>query len=268
MTIRVNSTARVNNIRDKLGKLISQYFGGTLGREPDILNIVCALIYYESRFDTFAVSPKNPTRPGTFGAKFLANSAISSALASATPAQKNAIEQGLCAVGLMQVLGAYFIRGASPTGQAELERLRSDLSSDLLVNPGESVFDKILGEDNIDKALKAGLIILESKYKISIPNGAYYMVKGDAYGRRFPTKIAGAVAAYLGLGAADMNKTTPEAYSNAIVGGNVYALANGKNPIKISDSILNKISQTGPVTNGSDNNRLSVAGCSAGTSRT
>lgn len=73
---------RVSIIKDRLKNLVPTYFGATLGRETDIVNIVCALIYYESRFNVNAVGVSNSTARGSAGYKYLSSSAISTLLAS------------------------------------------------------------------------------------------------------------------------------------------------------------------------------------------
>jgi hypothetical protein len=261
------NTNRVTLVKDVVKKLIASSFPSTLGREPDILNIVSALIYKESSFNVNAVGKQVSRGPYTGGGAFLSSSAIRALLTDpgSTSTQINNVYTGLTAVGLMQVMGHYFIRGGSPSGQTELQRSRPDLAAGLLVNPGDNIYTSILGEANIEKAITAGLIILESKYRLISTGDNYFYVKGDKYQRRFTTKLQGAVSAYLGLGAVDANGTAPEQYAATIMGGSSYVAANGKGSLKIRDSEIRTASSNGPSTNGSTLASISVPGCIATT---
>ena len=73
--------------------------------------------------------------------------------------------------------------------------------------------------------------------------------------------MQGAVAAYLGLGKQDKNGTTPENYANQILGGSIYAQANGKGSIYVRDTDLNLALASTPSTNGSSMHTLGPAGC-------
>lgn len=263
MSTLAYSANRVATIKDTIPKLLDAHFGATLGREYDCTNIFTALVHYESKFDVNAMSRTNPTNRGTAGYGFLSSSAIQKILISGSALEKDNVYKCLRAIGLTQVLGFYFMKGSSQTGVCELERLRPDLASTLTVAPGADPTVGILGEANISKSLLAGLIILEGKYKTVSSSGGYFTVRGDRYKRLFPSKISASVAAYLGLGKADINGTTPENYVSSIVGGRSYVLANGKNPIKITDSVYNVASANGPGTNGSNKTNIGPPGCQA-----
>jgi hypothetical protein len=109
--------------------------------------------------------------------------------------------------------------------------------------------------------LLAGLIILEGKYRMVNQTGSYFSIKADPYSRKFSSRIQGAVAAYLGLGKADKNGTTPEAYAARILGGDVYVKANGKGSLYIRDTDLSNVVASGPSTNGSGLKPVGPAGC-------
>ena len=253
----------VSDIKDILKQLIPQYFGSTLARETDIVNIVAALIKRESSFNPDAIGIPVSTRKGTGGARYLSSSAISSALATSSPTETINIQVGgVQAMGLMQVMGWNFVRGGSPSGRCEIERLRPDLAGLLCVNPGDSIPAAIVGSSNISKALLAGLTILEGKYKAVQQNGDIFYFKNDSRKHEFSSKISAAVGAYLGLGIADALGTTAESYVQSIVGGEAYLAANGigNNP-KISNSVVVIASNNGPSTNGSGRSRIGVAGC-------
>lgn len=255
------SVANITKIKDTIRSLVNQHFPSTLGKEPDIVNIVNAQILYESGYKYDALGKPVSRAPGTGGYLYLSSSAVTNILNTGDSVQKANVEQGLRAIGLMQVMGWNFVKGGSPSGRSELERLRPDLASTLVVNPGDNIFTPILGEANINKAILAGLIILEGKYKATLPNGNFFTVKGDPYKRLFVTKLAGALGAYLGLGRSDLNSTTPENYSAQIIGGSTYAKANGVSPIFVASASNRLISSNGPQTNGSAFSGIKQKGC-------
>ncbi len=254
-------TSKVTKIKDIIKSEVETNFVSTLGQEPDIVNIVSALVLRESSFNPSATSrAPNPAGRGTAGGSYINSSAVQSVISQGDSVKNANIIQGLFAVGLMQVLGMYFVRGGSPTGVGELERLRPDLAADMMVDPGESIFDGVLGPDNQVTAIRAGLIILEGKYRATKFSGSGYSIKGDPLNRKFPSQIAGAVAGYLGLGRADLNGTTPEAYSAQIVGGSFYAAANS-GTLKVKGSTTTVASSNGPTTNSTGQKPLGIAGC-------
>jgi hypothetical protein len=262
MTNIAYSKQIVTTIRDTIHSLITSYFSSTLGKETDIVNVVNALVHLESRFNVNATGVDNSTRRGTAGYNYITSSAVSSKLATATPIQEANIYKGLRAIGLMQVVGWNFIKGGALTGVCEIQRLRPELATRILVNPGDDPYETMLGEENIENAILAGLIVLEGKYKSIFPSGDVFKARGDPYNRDFSTKLSGAVSAYLGLGKADALGTRPEDYAASIIGGRSYSIANGTNPIKISTTSPNTQSASaGPSTNGSDKTRLKVPGC-------
>jgi hypothetical protein len=118
----------------------------------------------------------------------------------------------------------------------------------------------LLGDDNIKNSILAGLIVLEGKYKEIAPK---LIAKG-----LYTNQLTAAVAAYLGLGAADGHGTIPEVYANSIIRGDAYRIANsGVNaagvPIIASsgDVVENIKSPNGPTKTLASGNKLSVAGC-------
>ena len=256
------STDRVANVTRIVQGHINNYFSGTLGREFDIAKIINGMIYIESRFNVNAVGNPNPPSRGTIGYKYKNSSAISTVYNIGSPTQKANIDNGLRAVGILQVVGWNYIRGGAPSGICEIQRLRPDLAGPLLVEPGDDPIAPVVGEANLSKALLLGLIVLEGKYRNVYPVAEGYKIKGDPKPTRvFPTKINAAVAGYLGLGIRDRNGTTPEEYSARAVEGSAYFAANGGSPLKISDSKITVASVNGPSTNGTGAERITVPGC-------
>lgn len=256
------STVRVAKIKDTVKNLLETNFAGTLAQEPDIVNIVAALIQRESSYNVNSIGKPVSTDRGTGGFAYINSTAVSRIYNEGTSTQQTNIAYGLYGLGLMQVMGWNFVKGGSPTGVCEIERIRPDLSGSLVVNPGDDLLSQVLGEGNIEKAITAGLIILEGKLRSVQSQGNYFYIKADPYQRKFPSKIAGAIAAYLGLGRKDLNNTTPETYALDILGGKSYIAANGGNPYKIYDSEIKIASSRGPSTNGSNFSKITVAGCS------
>lgn len=261
--VTVSNSTRVTKVRNLLKQQIDSNFSATLGREPDIVNIVSALIYHESRFNVNAIGGTVSFSPGTGGGAYINSSAVKAILSDPglLPAQHTNIMNGLRAVGVMQVMGHYFVRGGAPSGKTELERARPDLAAPLLVNPGVDIYSNILGESNLEKAITAGLIILESKYKAVSFGPNFFYIKGDRYNRKFSSRMQGAVSGYIGLGKQDRNGTTPEAYANAIIGGPSYVAANGAGSLKIRDSEIVIASSNGPSTNGTGMKTIVPPGC-------
>lgn len=263
-SVLATNNVRIMKIKDIVAKHVETYFSATLGREPDIVNIVNALVLLESggKYNVNAVGrPLDSNIRGSMARNYMTSSTIVAKLETATNDEKDRINQGLTALGLMQVMGWNFIQGASLTGRCEIERLRPDLAPQLVVTPATDLWPLILGEGNMEKAILAGLIMLEGKYRAVYATPAGWSVKGDSYNRNFFSKISGAVAAYLGLGRADANNTTPEFYSSQIVGGSFYVKANGTDAIKVSDTKINIASSNGPSTNGSNQGKIGSVGC-------
>jgi hypothetical protein len=245
-------------VRARVTDLIKQNFANTLGQATDIINIFMALIQKESSFNV--INSKGPNYGPLHLNKILQYSAINNKYSQGTTAERVNITNSAAAYGLCQVTGYYCIRGCSSTGVSELEKMRPDLASPLIISPGDDVTTKLWGENNLDNQLLAGLIVLEDKYKNIAPR----LVSQGKYSNR----LTAAVAAYLGLGAFDSLGTTPEAYANSIIRGSAYQIANnGKGPDgKLSvasgnDVSSNKKSANGPSATAASGNNLSVAGC-------
>lgn len=262
------SKERVGKIKEIIQSHVNSYFAGTLGAVPDIVNIVAAQIYHESTFNASALGVVVSSRPKTGGGQYVSSSVIQDILNSPDSdvnsyIKKYNVEQGLQGMGLMQVMGWNIIRGASPSGKSEVQRLRPDIANNVLVEPGDDLISLFLGEENMQKQILAGLIILEGKYRATSANGEYFYVKGDPYRRPFSSRIAGAIAAYLGLGKADARGTTPEGYAESIVGGSKYKIANSEGGSIIYDVKYRAAPQvaTGPSTNGINRAKSKVPGC-------
>lgn len=260
VSTRGGDPTRVGKVKDQIDKLVNLHFPMTLGQEPDVVNIVNALVRKESSHNANAIGPAVSIRPGTGGANYWFSSAVTALREQGTSTQKDNLAYGIVGLGLMQVMGWNLVLGGSKSGKCEVERLRPDLAGIICVAPGESLQDKILGPENLSNAILAGLVILEGKHKAVYRDGLVYRVKGDSYGRQFPSKIAGAIAAYLGLGKSDRLGTTPEQYAAEIVGGSVYQSAN-YSPSAVRDSVTKTASIWVAQTNGSDQSTICTPGC-------
>jgi len=262
------SKERVGKVKEIIQGHVNSYFAGTLGAEKDIVNIYAALIFYESTFNAGAVGPRVEPRKGNETYNYLQSSPVQAILKAPNVTaddvvKKRNIEQGFQAMGLGQVMGHYFVKGASPSGRTELERLRPDLASNIVVEPGSDIISQVLGEENMSTQILAGLVILEGKYRNTRLNSedGYFHVGSNK--RQFPTRIAGAVAAYLGLGSSDVNGTTPESYSSSIVGGTAYKTANFGGGSVLYDVTYRRSPQVaqGPETNGRHRPGIKIPGC-------
>lgn len=254
------TTTLRNNIKQIYQTQISSNFASTLGQVTDIVNILTAQIYVESRLNTNALGPTLASS-SSIAKDYLTSPAIKNFLVTANPAQRANVAVGIQALGVGQSLGLNSVRGASAkTGKCLIETARPDLAGILCVNPGEDLIATFLGDANLEKALQLQLVCLESKWKgvVSTSNG--WVSKGDTYNRLFPSRIAAAVAAYLGLGGSDQNSTTPQAYSASIISGLAYAIANGTN-LQVAQRNLQTAASIGPTTNGSGQANIVPVGC-------
>ena len=253
------SATLVDNIKFALKANIETSFASTLGQVSDIVNIMASQIHFESHYNVDARGIQVSYNRGTTGYSYLNSSAVSYLLQTGTPTQKANIFEGLRGWGLGQVMGWNFVRGGGPSGKCEIENSRPDLAGALCINPGDSIAAHASGVNNISTMVLAQLVLVESKYKNVQAVGGGFMSKGDAYKRVFPTKIEAAVAAYLGLGAADGNRTTPQAYAASICYGTSYKIANGSS-VSVKQSVT-QVAGSGPTTNGSSKTVITPPGC-------
>jgi hypothetical protein len=252
-------------VKTKLERLLKASFSSTLlNLSPDIVNILFSQIFFESRVNFDAMGDSTGYGRNSMGSKYLASSVIQALLTNpATPdeTRKN-IYKGLRAVGLTQVMGYNYVRGAmvQPSGAqvSELERLRPDLALGIMINPGAS-FSSLLGESNMSKVITAQLIMLEGKLKSVYKGKQGYQIKGDSYGRVFSSSIEAAIGAYLGVGKSDSNGTTAQAYASSIVYGATYQLANGKD--FVARQYTSGQTSSSATTDGSSGTVIIPAGC-------
>jgi len=260
MTTSGYTTTLRDNMRQIYTSKLKSYFSSTLNTVPDIVNILVSQAYFESRLNSNALGPVLSTS-SSIAKDYINSPAIKNFLVTANPTQKANINVGLQALGMGQSLGLNSVRGASAkSGRCLIEIARPDLAGTLCVNPGDDLVATFLGDDNLEKALLLQMVVLESKYKAVVPVTGGYGSKGDIYNRVFPSQIAAAVAAYLGLGGSDQLGTSPEAYSSSIIGGSNYAIANGVS-LQVARHNVQVANTTGPSTNGSGKDPITPAGC-------
>lgn len=241
----------IQTIEAEVKSLISQHFSGTLGTITDIVNLVLACIYTESRFDPKANSGLHSE--GHFQ-KFKKYPAIAAAFSSnkTTEQQKANMRNSVAGFGLMQATGWYLIKGAGPSGRNELSRMRSDLAGPLLVEPGIDI-NTVLGPDKVTNQLLTGLIILESKFKSS----ASQVANPPTRDRPFTSKISATFGGYLGRGF-DKFGTNPAAYAASIVQGEAYKIAtSGYGPVSANKGTL----AAGPVKTVASGTNPDTVGC-------
>jgi hypothetical protein len=235
------SEARRQTLRATVDGVIKAHFASTLGTQDDIVNIVLGLMLLESGWNPSKHGGTVSKGVGTSGYDYWASTPVQNILQKGSPQQKTNLEAGLVGVGLGQVMGWNFVRGASKVGgKCEIERLRPDLAGLLCVDAGEDVLAKIQGEANIALAVTACLVLLEGKWK-----AVKQTKEGWSTGKYvYPLRISAAVSAYLGNGNADKNGTTPPMYAASIVGGAMYKSANGASAPAIRDSQVQYASST------------------------
>lgn len=249
------------SVRAILDRLIKAHFSGTLGTEPDISNIVMALINRESGFSNIRPGQHvwPTTKPLNTSARYLNSSVIKAALATGDPVIKYRVEDGLRAWGCMQSMGYNHVLGTFD-GKCEIERVRPEFASRLCVKAGEDISVKMYGEANYENAILAGLIILESKWKALRP-----VANGFQVGKYvFDTRIIGTVSSYLGLAQKDTTSgDTPENYARSILYGKDYKIANGA----VSPDVYQARTQTstqiakGPTTTPASGKNKTSTGC-------
>lgn len=253
------STEVVTKIKDLIRSHVLAYFSTTLGLEKDIVNICAAQYYLESRFN---VNSQGPVLTNQENRNYIASSAVQKVLKEGSVDQRTNITMASRVLGLGQVSGHYMVRKGAPSGVGEIERLRPDLAQVACINAGEDLNAFYLGEENMSKQILTALIILEDKWNRTKSSGANWVVTGDRNGNVFPSRISGAIGAYLGLGKADSNGTTPVGYATSIVGGAMYAAANGTNPIIYQSSVKSPTAiAAGPATNGVNYAKIATPGC-------
>ena len=221
-------------LRATIDSVIKAHFSSTLGTQDDIVNIFLALTHLESHFNVNARGPLVSETVSSGARDYWNSTPVKNILANGSAQQKANLIAGKRALGVAQIMGWNVVRGASvKNGKCEVEKHRPDLAGLLCVDAGDDLEAKFLGEQNLVHAVTAGLVILESKWK-AVSKTADGWKAGQMV---FPLRISGAVAAYLGLGKADVvTGMTPQAYSSSIVGGSHYLAANGASAPNIRDS--------------------------------
>lgn len=250
------STSKRDEIKNIVKNYASQYFSSTLNTVADIGNIMVSQMYYESRLNASAIGPNVGYAPRTSGYTYMTDPKIVAILNGTDATARANVMQGLRAMGLGQVMGYNFVKGVGPGSQCEIERLRSDLAPQLVVNPGANIPAAIIGEANINKAILSAMVILEGKWKAAklFPNG-WGFAKSS---KRFSSRIEAAIGAYLGLGTSDVNGTTANSYAASIVGGTTYQIATG-NSVQVKDW-SSSATQT-PSTNSTGSQPVVPPGC-------
>lgn len=267
-TKAVSTASRNETRRQQIRTLISSHLGSfksTLGTEPDIVNIVLSLCFYESSFNPSAAGPAIPLTKSSLAKDYWNSTPVQAILSNSTAAQKDNLKWGLRGLGLMQCMGLNLVKGASKKGPQYIEKLASTSSAGSLlkafiINAGDDPRQLIWGEANMGNNILVGMAILEDKWKnCKKTTAGWNPGNGVIYGSR----IAAAVSAYLGLGEKDSaTGVTPQAYSSSIVFGSAYKTANG------TTAPLVRTSASGSANNAANSSQtvganLAIAGCDA-----
>lgn len=254
----VANTSIKQSIRVIVKNTLESYFKDTLAKETDIENIVMALILTESSFNVEAIGPSIPVSKSSSARDYFNSGAVSNVYNKGNAQQMSNIEQGLRAWGLMQVMGWNFIKGGSIVGggKTELQKARPDLTQ-LLLNPGENIASKYLGEQNISNQILAGLAILESKWKAAKKVSGGWQIGKLIYADRMSCAVRG----YIGLGDQDLgNGSSPATYVANIMYGNNYKSANGPSAVYVASKSADQTKSGPPITVASGAN-ATLPGC-------
>lgn len=205
-------------IEAEVNKLLTQHFATTLGTITDITKLVLACIYTESRFKTEANSGLHSE---FHFERFKKYPSISAKYASKTTTEqeKANMRNSVAGFGLMQATGWYLTKGAGPGGKNELMRMRPDLATTFLLEPGVDI-NTMLGPDKLINQLMVGLIILEAKFKAS----ASLVSNPPTRDKPFTDKISATFGGFLGKGH-DKNGKSPQEYASSIIRGESYTIA-------------------------------------------
>ncbi len=248
------SHTSIQIIKAEVESLIKQHFSATLGTINDITNMVLACIYKESSFNAYANSGLHSE--GHFK-RFKAYPAIAAKYKSddTTEQERINMRSSVAGFGLMQATGWYLIKGAGPSGQNELSRMRSDLATPLLIEPGIDVRTK-LGPEFIRNQLLVGLIILEDKYKVS----GSKVSNPPTADKPFTSKVSATFGGFLGKGT-DKFGTNPNEYAQSIMQGSSYQRATGG--FSIPGANVGTLS-AGPAQTVASGTNPGTVGCSCG----
>ena len=268
VTSKAGSTSALKQtVRGIISSSIDTYFKSTLGTEPGIVDYVMGLVQMESSFRpgitgpmvSEVATPKQKV-PSSRARQYIESGPVQAILATGSAEQKRNLQSGKVAQGLMQVMGWNIVRGgSSKTKRCEVEESKQTaIAQRILVNAGESIESRLLGEANMENNILAGLLILEQKYLSARRSSTGWYV-GKA---TFSSRVRAAVGAYLGVAANDLvTRVSAEEYVASIVEGESFRVANGKEPGR-GDIVVRtaQSTSTGPTTNGSSV-PASIPGC-------
>lgn len=232
------------DIGARITSIIKAHFSSTIGQlGSDITKYILAQIQGESSFN---YDRPGPSYSPSHISKVLGYSAVNTAYANGDQFLRANIINSIRALGLMQVTGYYLVKGAGPSGMAELARMRGDLWGSKVVKPGTDVTSLLTGLSTVDDQLLAGLTVLEDKYKtgVKVNHKGYHNIFEYTFG------------SYLGVGS-DSLGTTPELYVQRIFGDN-FNKANGEG---IATFNKDSTKSGGPVTTYASGANLGVPGC-------
>lgn len=231
-------------------QLLDQYFPNTLGKENNVVNYILAQIQYESHFNVNAQGPSLSVINSSGARDYINSSAVQTVLAKGINQQSINADQGLRAWGLMQTMGWNQVKGASQkTGKCLVETSRPDLVGVLCVNPGESLQAKYSGQSTVSNQILAGLVVLESKWKLVKQNGNQFTIGQFTYNSRMEATFQ----AYIGLATTDRgNGSSTAAYVASIYGGDAYKAATGSSGVVVPNP---GSTNTGAITVASGDNQ-------------
>lgn len=240
------SASRAQEIRGIIQSLVTSTFSGTLGTEKDIVNICMAICQQESTMGQrlqglYLGTPGDSSAPNLIitnssGARdYWQSSPVQALVSTASAAQRQNLKDGLCAWGVMQVMGWNLVRNASK--RAKRQDLQGTPADSIMVNAGESISAVLGGQNNFRNQILAGLSILEAKWKISrrLSSGQWQI--GNI---TYNNQISCAVRGYIGLSDFDLGTgLRSSTYVENVIGGKYYQIANNGATSNVNTAVAN-----------------------------
>lgn len=250
----------VQRIRGIVSSLLEQHFKSTLGSEQGMVDYFMALMKKES-----SLNPNGPKGAlisdlsSSRARDYMNSPGVRVVDATATPLQRQNIQDGKRAHGLVQLMGWNIVRRGSARAQkCEFEQLkRQDLAAQFLVNAGDSITDKLSGEANMERSILGGLLLLEAKWLICRSVTGGWTAGGDT----FATRLACAIGAYHGAAKPGTDLAAlSRSYVASVMGGDAYRAVTKGTAGQSSEVRTAQAAASGPATDGGGN-KGEVVGC-------
>lgn len=254
-------------LREEVGRWLKhETFATTIGKEPDIQNIIMALIQRESSINP-GVTGLSVKTASSLARKIHNDPQVANVYNSASKTVQDNIDEMYIAWGAMQSMGWNHVYLTS--FPSEMISVNKELAKRVMVNLGDSIKAKMGGEQNYSNQVLAGMLMLTAKYNRvkRLGNGMWGI--GTSSTHQSSSRLSVAIAAYLGLGKQDVRtKLTPMQYVQDIVYGSSYKVANGDGirtgPMPttvVSNSSPQNTAANGPVMTAASGQNKHGVGC-------